>query len=635
MRWPPKIRSRLQSDWFIAFFLLGIFWLMAGYKYGWDDQHLEIPLLKALIDNSLYPNDYYVTSLKNNFLSYFYPLLSRLITIEQIPMAYGIFYHLSRYFLFFWMYRIWLLITKEKPTAVLCVLILMSLGRPSEFFYRTFSHQEFALAIIFSGLYFFYRERFSLASCLWGIAANFHAVYSLFPMIYLTVYFLGQRQAASWQTIGRSLVLFSLGALPIVLWAVVKRFLIPEGVVHDPTMWLPIYRLACPPNFIFDGVSVGYLFKNPSQWLLIAQKEVMLFILYLFHLLFNDHFRQDKKSRAIIWGAFLLMALSYLFTYIFPSRLILDLNIVRNAQFLSFVLIGYTVLFTLDLIDHQKSYLAASGTVMLSIFVFDSHLITMAVVGMSLLLLWGKSRKQYPRHTLPIIISGVLSLTLLFWGWVIYKAFSHLLMTGYIFLAVAGAEIFLFSLFLQLTRIEKYYPSCKRLLIILPLISLVIYRGYGHFKLYTQETQAKTGFWKLQRDWEDMQKYVRDNTAKTATILAPHDMEMGGFRIFSERTLVACDRDIGIIGFDYSATLECLRRLHDIEPLRVILKESIEPQAMLNWVVKYRVDYIVFMRYYTPKPEQTGAYKKIYENDNFTLFKVRPEILKYLALMAS
>ena len=99
---PNKIKTLFQSDWFISIVILIVFLLTNGYKYNWDDQHLEIPLLKSLIDPALYAGDYYVESLKKNFTSFFYPILSRCITVEQVPAAYFILYLFSRYFLFFW-----------------------------------------------------------------------------------------------------------------------------------------------------------------------------------------------------------------------------------------------------------------------------------------------------------------------------------------------------------------------------------------------------------------------------------------------------------------------------------------------------------------------------------------------------
>jgi len=107
MKLRKNIIRFLRSDWGAALVLLLVFLITRGYLYGWDDQHLEIPLLKSLVDNGLYQHDYYVQSLKQNFTSYFYPLLARLITIESIPIVYFLLFLISRYFLFFWTYKLW------------------------------------------------------------------------------------------------------------------------------------------------------------------------------------------------------------------------------------------------------------------------------------------------------------------------------------------------------------------------------------------------------------------------------------------------------------------------------------------------------------------------------------------------
>lgn len=172
----------------MAFLVLLLFYMTNGYMFGWDDQHLEVPLLKSLIDESLYVGDYYVASLKKNFTSFFYPILAKIISVDQIEPAYFLLFLLSRYFMFFWMYQLWVSLSRDRLTAFLCLATFILMGRTDEFLYRTFSHQEFALAMIFAGIYLFYRDRFLLASALLGLSVNIHALYSLFPMIYVLVY---------------------------------------------------------------------------------------------------------------------------------------------------------------------------------------------------------------------------------------------------------------------------------------------------------------------------------------------------------------------------------------------------------------------------------------------------------------
>ena len=158
----------------------------------------------------------------------------------------------------------------------------------------------------------------------------------------------------------------------------------------------------------------------------------------------------------------------------------------------------------------------------------------------------------------------------------------------------------------------------RRMFVIIPL--MVAFISFCRFHLdYLNVKAHGQGFWQLQRNWEDMQRYVKANTAKDALLMVPNNMEMGGFRILSERKLICCYRDCGIIGFDYKAALEWQRRLADIDAFRVFIKKSIG-NAVVNAITKYKVNYIVFMRY--AAPSENGILKKIYENEVFVLYKV-------------
>ena len=159
----------------------------------------------------------------------------------------------------------------------------------------------------------------------------------------------------------------------------------------------------------------------------------------------------------------------------------------------------------------------------------------------------------------------------------------------------------------------------RRLLIIIPLTGAFISFCIFHYN-YLQIKHHGTGFWQLQRNWEDMQRYVRDHTPKDALLLTPYNMDMGGFRIHSERKVLVCYRDCGIIGFDYPAAVEWQKRVKDIEEFKVYTDKPIE-HAVVTAILKYKVDYIVFMNYYAPK-EDNAVLKKVYQNEVFSLFRV-------------
>ena len=102
--------------------------------------------------------------------------------------------------------------------------------------------------------------------------------------------------------------------------------------------------------------------------------------------------------------------------------------------------------------------------------------------------------------------------------------------------------------------------------------------------------------------------------------------EMGGFRIHSERSIIMSYRDCGVIGFDYNAGKEWERRLDDINAFQVFVQKPID-KALLMALAKYNIDYVVFMHYLKPKTD-TPAFKSIYENTVFSLYKVNKNITK-------
>src|SRR3989338_7126824 len=538
---PEKLRISkfLQSDWILASLLFAIFFITNGYIYAWDDQHLEIPLLKSLIDPSLYPGDYYVQSLKNNFPSLFYAILARFITTDQVPGAYFILYVVSRFFLFFWMYKLWHFISQKRSAAFLCVAVIILLGRVEEFLYLTFSHQEFALAIIMAGIYFFYRERLVLAALILGGAANFHAHYSLFPMIYLNVFVLIFLKESKWKIFLKSNLAFLLAASP-AMFLIIKKY--EAGSVSVPTPlaeWLDLYLLTCSQNFIFQDISLEQVVSNLKTFFIAARKYLFLILLYTVNLIYYRPFEKDHKIYAISVSAVTMLAISFVFTYIFPNRFVIDLNLIRNIQYLLFFYTGYVTLLFLEKTLNGKM-----------LFGF--------LLGFLFMLLRIPSLDHYtPTYfTLAVIITAFL---------------------------------FLHGLWTWLDKRPRVALTQRYLFLIIPLLVLFCAYSFFHYR-YLKIVQYGPGFWQIQRNWIDMQKYVKQHTPQNALLLAPNDTEMGGFRIFSERSIVVCYRDCGIIGFDYPAAVEWKKRLKDVEGFCVLTKDQRAlQQALIKAILPYKV----------------------------------------------
>lgn len=320
-------------------------------------------------------------------------------------------------------------------------------------------------------------------------------------------------------------------------------------------------------------------------------------------------------------AAFALLTLTYVFTYIKPVRFVLDLNLVRNTQFLFLILMGYTAVFTFQTIKDKKLSIAYYAALMFGFTVLSDTLAMLAIISLSAFLSLESARELKTVRIRKLAVTlAVAVIIMTFSGmawlmshqeWPAQKIFLSII-------AVISAAFILNSAKLNIPR-----DFARPLFVILPLIALCSYNFYYHYTRINLETKAG-GFWKLQRDWEDMQKFTRNNTPKTATLLVPNDMEMGGFRILSERTIICCYRDCGVAGFDYPAVIEWLKRLHDIEPFKVVLERKSDLTiAVAKAIFKYKADYIVFMRYYEPPENPSNPYEKIYQNDSFSLFKVK------------
>ncbi|MBF0569159.1 MAG: hypothetical protein HQL18_00055 [Candidatus Omnitrophica bacterium] len=555
-----------RNDFLIAFLVLVVFLLTNRYVYGWDDQHLEIPLLKHLIDPQLYAGDYYVEALSRHFSTYLFPILARFITVDMIPTVYLGLYVIVRFFFFYWVFRLWYWISRDRITALLATLSLFLLGRTEEFIYRTFSHEEFSFAIIFAGFFFFYRERLILAAILMGIAANFHALYALFPMLFLTAYalFFVRDRGKTFLLTGLA---FTICALPFILWHIPQAASLARIPV-PASEWVPLYLLACPQCFPLGNGNPEDVIKGVGDLIQRLYPYLFLILLYAGHCVFNVDFRRDKKAHVIFWVSTVFVGASFFFAYVIPNRFVLDLNLTRFAEFLHFFLIGYTVLFLMQ-VARRKNVVWTLLAVIL-----------VALIG------WADA-------------PGLLGKVLRYW-WI---------------LAAAGISCGL--LFWQ--RSSPKADLFRKAVFAVPFAGMIIVYLILHFN-YVQIMEKGGGFWQLQRNWEDMQRYVRDHTPKEATILTPYDMEMGGFRIHSNRKVVVCYRDCGVIGFDFKAAQEWQQRVKDVEAFKVMTRGDIR-SALINAIGKYKADYIVFMNYYAPG-EGTAFLKREYGNEVFSLYHV-------------
>jgi hypothetical protein len=558
------VKRLFQNDFFLAFLFLVAYLCTNSYIFAWDDQHLEIPLLQRLIDPTLYKGDYYVEGLVKNFSSYLYPILARIISTDQIQPTYIILFLIARFWMFYWVFRLWNFIAKDRFAASMAVLMFFLMGRTEEFLYRTFSHQEFSYMFMFAGFYYFYKERFLVAAIWLGIGANFHAIYNLFPFAYMIVYLLlfNKNRVV---LISKSMIAFILFALPFLYWQIPHSLHRDVANIPKVAEWLPLYLIACQQNFIFWTSTLNEALQNIPFILVRLEPYLYLLGLYAFLMLVEKKVRDDKKLLSVVLVSYAFIMITYFFSYVHPSRFIIDLNLLRNEQFVRFMLMGYLTIWAYRIIVSAKPLVALLVTAIFMIIGFGT----------------------------------------------VFQFVPRFMQYKFSIIAILACTVIIF-IKPQLKHLQKYFIA------IILLSSFVNYSIYHYY--YLQMRSQGTGLWQMHRNWVDMQKYVRAHTPKDSVIMTPYDTEYGGFRIYSQRRVLVCYRDCGIIGFDYPAILEWDQRIKDIKGFQMYVN-AVPQEAILKGILKYKVDYIVFMNYYQPN-EVNPIIKKLYQNEVFSLYEV-------------
>ncbi len=624
MNFRDRFKSVIQNDWAIAFVLLGLFLLTHGYRFGWDDQFAEIPHLKSLIDPTLYLQDPFVLSLKHYFPTHFYRVLSRLITIEQIPAAYFVLFLVSRYFLFFWIYKFWHLIAGKKTEAFFCALTAMVLVREQHFLYLTFSHAEFAYPFVFAGIYFFHKERFVLAAAILGIAVNFHALYGLYPMIYMCSYLTLTCRKHGWKTLLTSIVTFVTCMSPFLIFMLkTKAALWTQPLTHVAARqdWIALCHIYMPEHFffpsVFDQFTLRQIFSNFYLSLGATEIYSFLLILYLINITFNAAFQKQLKSHIFVLTAFLLLGVCFVASYIIPNKFIIGLQLLRNGHFLLFVLPGYLTLLLLRIIEKQRLWACfLIGVLYIGLIPRDlvSAICTLLIF---LLLLLNAAWNQNKSRLRIVLIVGILLGILLTVG--IYIGFLRLShsnpLHGNVFRATA-LTLFCLSVAMKFPWFKKFSFISKRLFIILPLVILAGAYTHAHYESFIQGKNQGA----FQTAWEDIQQQTRQRAPKDALILAPYDTVMGGFRIHSERSIICEERDIGaFLAFDVEQVYQWEERMKDIRSFKIMANEDLRP-ALFSALKKYHANYIVFPPGWRPPSSQ--SLEHLYQNQFFALYKI-------------
>jgi len=113
-----------------------------------------------------------------------------------------------------------------------------------------------------------------------------------------------------------------------------------------------------------------------------------------------------------------------------------------------------------------------------------------------------------------------------------------------------------------------------------------------------------------QREWDQLQFWIRDNTPKDSLILTPP--HRNGFRVHSQRAIVAEIKDGSSGLYSYPFALEWQRRISQLHPLPT--KSTTEISQISK---QYGADYLVTFRDF-PHPSFTS----VFQTETFIIYKL-------------
>jgi len=549
------------------------------YRFGDSNQGITIPILKRLMDRSLYPGDLMVATAED-FPTIFYRALAALLPGPgAIAPAFFALYVLSVAAALAGVYRIgrW---CGGAPAGVLALLIAfpVRVGVANEALYRTqFSHSHVASAVVIWAIVWFLEGRRLLPLLVLSLAAYNHVLYSVYVLVPLLMVVLAEHR-----TVGTRRTLLRVAAgtvplLPFVAWALGHR-------VPMTAAWLEELRLRSS-HHSFPGEFGASL---PAAACLIALGML-------------STSRLSRERRLIIAlflaGVAVQFVLGTLFTEFIPLKMVLQYQPHRSWRFLMLLLYGLAA--TGVVTGWRAGGLSRLAALVTGVLLVDPRLEPLLPVAVFLQAAVGRpAAATWAR----LLAAGVL---LGLGGWSLPQPPSELPSYG---IADLLSGTFLFSAALAVvlvTGIQAGAPA-RRWLAAAAAAATFLWLAPHVYAL-------KRPKWE-NNPWREVQDWVRENTAKDAVLVTP-PMETG-FRVFSERTIVGEWKDGTQQYFNDAFSKEWALRMEALGPEGYA---KLDDEALMLIARRFRASYIVI-----PPRRPHPALREVYANRYYVVYAVPP-----------
>lgn len=212
--------------------------VLTGYRYGDSNHGITVPILKRLMDRSLYPGDVMVATAEK-FPTVFYRALAALLPgTDWIPLAFFVLYVVAIAATLAGAFRLgqW----AGGPAGAVVALLFafpVRIGLAGEALYRVaFSHSHLASALTIWAMVWFLEGRRMLPLLALALGAYNHVLYSAYVLVPMLLVVWSERHQAGRKRTGALLAAAVVPLLPIAAWS----------IVHGAPMtaeWLELLKL--------------------------------------------------------------------------------------------------------------------------------------------------------------------------------------------------------------------------------------------------------------------------------------------------------------------------------------------------------------------------------------------------------
>ena len=534
----PELLSRPPQFllWALACVLLACAQLLwAGYQLGIGNQAIQIAFLQALHNPQLFTRDIMVVQTLHEYPSMFFRILALFLSVADLPTLYLALHLLATAGVFIAIAALSRSIYDDHWAALVSLLILLAGHHQSlagESFYSSgFTHTWAVFPLGLLALALLYRERYWSAFALAGAILNFHALEAAHLGVIFGIVGLCLIKQIGWRKLAALLGIFALTASP-TLWMIITQHHAP----FDP-LWLQLTHVR----------SADHSF--PSSWWQPGTPDLPRFACILALAALALSFPMPAAARRKTWFALaafgLLFAAGYLFTEIWPVPIVIRAQLYRSSRFLlaiAFILIAYAAVCAFRLPWQKPSAKSnwcqwlefASAAFTLATLAIPAWLVLLpAAVAIALLTALISGRLAWYQA-----LAAGASLIICLAAWQQSLHFLLPLLSPEItwrglvdFVPPPLLTLLLLAPVALLWWLSQRYPTKLITLVSTAAVTAITIPIFLHI-LHQPPADAP---------WFDVQQWVRAHTPVDALILTPS--QPGGFRIYSERSVVAEWRD--------------------------------------------------------------------------------------------